>query len=384
MIYDFDALPDRRLTESYKWNKYGADVLPMFVADMDFISPEPVIRALRQRVEHGIFGYPQEIKGIREAIVQWLASRHHWNIQAEDLVFIPGVVVGLNLCGQAFTNAGEGILMQPPVYGPFLQTPQYAKAVRQEAALIPEAATGSYQIDWDAFEAAITDQTRLFMLCNPHNPVGRAFRKDELERLAEICLRHRLVIVSDEIHCDLVFSGRRHIPIASLDAEIARNTVTLMAPSKTFNIAGINASFAVIQNPELRMKFQKARAGLVGDVNLMGWVATLAAFQEGAEWLEQLLLYLERNRDDLAAHIAQHFPGIRLSKPEATYLAWLDCRELNLEGGPYRYFLEKGGVALQNGTDFGQAGEGFVRLNFGCPRSLLAEALERMKKALNT
>jgi len=382
MIYNFDTLPDRTATESIKWHTYAPEVLPMFVADMDFISPEPVVRALRERVEHGVFGYPQEIKEFRPLIQAWLASHYHWSCQPEDLVFIPGVVVGLNMACVALAEPGEGVLMQPPVYGPFLRAPQYANAVRQEAPLHQDASSGSYEIDWEVFEAAITKQARLFMLCNPHNPVGRVFRRDELERMAEICLRHNLIIISDEIHCDLVYSGCRHIPIASLDPEVARNTITLMAPSKTFNIAGLNASFTVIQNPELRKRFEDARRGLVGGINLMGWVAARAAFQEGQEWLDQLLVYLEGNRDFLYGYIQQNLPDIDMAKPEGTYLAWLDCRKVILDEGPFKFFLEKAQVALGNGPGFGTGGEGFVRLNFGCPRSLLEEGVKRMKSAL--
>lgn len=382
MRYDFDTLPDRRSTESAKWNSYEPDVLPLWVADMDFVSPEPVIQMLRERVEHGIFGYPNEIKELRQLIVERLWDHYRWRVQPEDLVFLPGVVRGINMACHAFARRGKAVLVQTPVYPPFLTAPKYSGATRQDAELIYQQETGTYAIDWQSFEAAITEQTRLFILCSPHNPVGRVWRREELERMAEVCLRRNLVIVSDEIHCDLIFSGQTHFPTASLDEQVAQRTITLMAPSKTFNIAGLEFSFAVIQNPELRKRFQHANKGLVGSINLMGWVAALAAYRDGQEWLDQVLKYLEANRDFLYETVQKKLPNIRMSKPEGTYLAWLDCRGAGIPGSPYEFFLEKARVALNDGKTFGRGGEGFVRLNFGCPRSILAEGLERMRTAL--
>jgi len=388
MIYDFDHLIDRRVTESEKWRKYNEDVIPMWVADMDFISPEPVIRALRNRVEHGIFGYPQNVMndpqggpGLHQTFVNRMAERYNWQIQPEDLVFIPGVVRGFNVACHALAMPESRVLIQTPVYPPILKAPENADLIRQEMLLTP-LPNGIYSIDWQAFEAAINDQTRLFILCNPHNPVGRVFRREELECMAGICLRHGVVICSDEIHCDLIYSGNRHIPIASLSPETAQNTITLMAPSKTFNIAGLECAIAIIQNPDLRRKFQHSYKGLVGGINLMGWVAALAAYREGQDWLDQVLVYLEANRDFMFDFIMQELPGLRMTRPEGTYLAWLDCRQAGIEGNPYEFFLHNARVALSDGTSFGRGGDGFVRLNFGCPRAMLTEALERMKKAL--
>jgi cystathionine beta-lyase len=243
---------------------------------------------------------------------------------------------------------------------------------------------GSYSSDMHAFEAAITDQTRIFMLCNPHNPTGRVFRKDELEQMAEICLRHNIVICSDEIHHDLVYRGHKHIPIASLDKEISAHSFTLFAPSKTFNIAGLTSSVLVCTNPELRAKLDVASQGLMGWVNIFGQTATLAAYRDGEEWLEEMLSYLEENRDFTFNFVNNEMPGISMAKPEGTYLAWLDCSAANLEMPPYDFFLEKARVGLNAGKRFGKGGEGFVRLNFGCPRSTLTEGLERIRKALIT
>lgn len=379
--YGFDDLPDRRSTESVKWNYYDEDVLPMWVADMDFRSPEPVIRALHERVEHGVFGYPEEMPEFRRVLVERLLRLYQWKIEPEDIVFLPGVVTGFNLVSQALAQPGQAALIQTPVYPPFLSMPCSAGLERQEAELTLQA-DGTYSIDMDGFRAAFTGKTGLFLLCNPHNPVGRVFRREELESMAEVCLSNGVPICSDEIHCDLVYSGHRHLPIASLDAEIARNTVTLMAPSKTFNIAGLECSVAIIQNPALREKVQKARRGVVGGVNIMGLVAGLTAYKEGQPWLSALLRYLEGNRDYLLKFVQEELPEIRMASPEGTYLAWLDCRDAGIPGKPYEFFLERGRVALNPGETFGRGGRGFVRLNFGCPRAMLRQSLERMRHAL--
>lgn len=353
----------------------------MWVADMDFLSPEPVIRALRERVEHGIFGYPCEPDELKQVIIDHLAKKYQWTVVPEEIVLMPGVVNGFNLACQALAKPGEGILIQTPVYAPFFSAQRHARSVSQQVELTV-LDNGAYVIDFEKFEQAITDQTRIFILCNPHNPVGRVFRIDELEKMAEICLRHGVIICSDEIHCDLLYSGYQHFPIASLQPEISKNTITLMAPSKTYNIAGLSCSFAVIQNADLRHTFQSASRGLISEVNILGRVAALAAYKEGQPWLDELLCYLEANRDFLYENICREFPGISMGLPEATYLAWLDCRQSGIQGSPHDFFLEKGRVAMNKGDDFGKNGQGFVRLNFGCPRSMLVEALERMKKAL--
>lgn len=381
MKYDFDEIPERKYTESIKWHYFDEDVLPMWVADMDFVSPEPVIRALQERVAHGVFGYPGSLTGLRETIIARLAERYNWHIQAEDIVFVPGVVTGFNMAAHAFVGEGGGLLIQPPVYMPFLKTASYVQGVRQDAELI-QGEDGRYGVDWAAFEKTITEKTRMFLLCNPHNPVGRVFTQTELECMAEICLRHNVLICSDEIHSDLIFSGHHHTPIASLNQQVAENTITLMAPSKTYNIAGLSCSFAVIQNPELRKRFEQAEMGLVHGVNLLGLVAAKAAYQEGQEWLDQLLVYLEGNRDLLYHFVQEEMPGVKMFLPEGTYLAWLDFREAGITQQACDYFIKNARVGLNAGEAFGKGGAGFVRLNFGCPRPMLLEALERMKKAL--
>jgi len=358
----------------------------MWVADMDFPSPQPVIQALVERAQHGVFGYPRGLYGLpdeltelRQVVVERLARQYNWQVEPEALFFIPGVVTAVNLASLAFA-CPDGILVQTPVYPPILIAGRTTGAISQEMELT-RLADGSYIVDWDRFEAAITSNTRLFVLCNPHNPVGRVFRRDELERFAEICLRHRVVICSDEIHCDLLYSGHRHIPIASLDAEIAAQTVTLIAPSKTFNLAGLQFSIAIIQSEVLRKQFLAARKGVVPWVNLMGIVAAKAAYSAGQDWLDQLLIYLEGNRDLLHKSIAQDFPLIGMGPVEGTYLAWLDCRKTGIEGNLYQFFLDKARLAFNDGATFGKGGDGFIRFNFGCSRNLLEETLLRMKQA---
>ncbi len=381
MAYDFDHVPDRRNSDSLKWRSYDPDVLPLWVADMDFPAPEPVIAALRQRVEHGVYGYRYETGELHEAVVERLQRLYGWQVTPEAILLLPGVINGFNLACRAVANPGEEVLVQTPVYPPILRAGQSSGLARRQAPLVQQA-DGHYGIAWEAFEEAITPRTRAFLLCNPHNPVGRVWREDELAHMAEICLRHGLTIISDEIHCDLVFPPHRHRPIAALDPAIEARTVTLIAPSKTFNIAGLQCALAIIPDPSLRRQVQSAGAGLVGGVNLLGFTAALAAYRHGQPWLEALLAYLQANRDLLVQYVREHLPGVRLAAPEGTFLAWLDCRNLALPGGPFRFFLERARVALNDGPTFGAEGEGFVRLNFGCPRALLVQALERMRAAL--
>jgi len=354
MTYNFDKIINRRGSDSVKWGWFDDDVLPLWVADVDFLSPPPVLDALRERVGHGVFGYGTEP---------------------------PGVVPGFNLACQAVTTPGDGVLVQTPVYPPFFKAPPNAGCTLDEMELTL-GANGRYTIDFDAFESAITDRTRMFILCNPHNPVGRVFERWELEHMAEICLRHNIVICSDEIHCDLLFDGHRHIPMASLSPEIEAQTVTLMAPSKTYNVAGFHCSVAIVPDKALREKLVASRRGLMSRLDLMGYVVGLAAYRYGDPWLEEMLSYLEANRDYTVQYVREHLPGIRTGTPEGTYLAWLDCREAGIPGNAHEFFLEKAKVAVNDGATFGQGGEGFVRLNFGCARAALEKALERMREAL--
>lgn len=381
MQYNFDEIIPRRETESIKWNLYGKEILPFWVADMDFRSPQPVIDALEERVKHGVFGYPSENLTLKETIKERLSNLYQWNISLEDIVYLPGVVNGFNLVIHALTQPDQQVLMQPPVYHPFLSAPQNAGAIRKDAPLQMDL-NRKYQIDFDQFEGAVDSKTSLFLLCNPHNPVGKVFTENELISMADICLKKDVYICSDEIHADIIFPGYQHIPIASLSPEIAKKTITLMAPSKTFNIAGLGFSFAVAQNPELRKKLKQARAGIVPEVNLLASTAALAAYQHGEDWLTQLLIYLEGNYRTLVDFIQENIPEIKITPIEGTYLAWFDCRDLEIDKSPYEFFLQDAGVAFNDGKIFGSGGEGFVRFNFGCPRSMMIEGLERMKQAL--
>ena len=286
------------------------------------------------------------------------------------------------MAGRIFAAPGDGLILQTPVYPPILRAASSIGLTREEAPLARRS-DGSYAVDIDAFSAGIRERTRFFLLCNPHNPVGRVFTREELTSLAQVCLRRGLAIVSDEIHCELTLGGNRHTPIASLDPEIAERTITLMAPSKTFNLAGLKCSVAIIPNAALREKFVNGRIDLVQTVNVFGYTAAFAAYRDGQPWLDELLRYLEANRDFVADYVRARLPGVAMAPPEATYLAWLDCRNAGIPGGdPYTFFLEKARVALNDGALFGPGGAGHVRLNFGCPRSMLAKALDQMRDAL--
>ncbi len=378
---NFDRVIDRRKTESIKWNYFEDDVLPMWVADMDFQSPSAVIEALRDRVEHGVFGYGGPPEGTREAICGHLKRRHSWEVAPPKIHFISGVVTGFTHAIYSLTDPGDTVLVQTPAYPPFLAAPESTGRQIIINELIQDA-DGRYGVDYDDFEAKIASGVSLFILCNPHNPTGRVFRREELEHMAEICLRHGTLICSDEIHSDLTFPGEQHIPIASLSREIAQHTVTYFAPSKTFNVAGFSTSVYVADNPEMQKTLSQSMRLLLGHPNILGLHAARAAYQHGGPWLEALMAYLQANRDFLADFVAAELAGVRMWTPEATYLGWLDCRGLGLDCSPQDFFLDQARVGLNDGADFGAAGEGFVRLNFGCPRALLENGLNRIKTAL--
>ncbi len=384
MTYDFDQVANRRHSDSLKWDWYAEDVLPFWVADMDFAPPPAVIDALRERVTHGIFGYGHRYQELAEVICARLLQRYRWSVQPQELMYLPGLGCGLNLVSRAIGEPGDQILMQTPIYPPFLSAPgdQQRELLTHQLNPYVEQDRLRYRIDFDGFESTITDRTGMFMLCNPHNPVGEMYTMAELTRLAEICARHGTVICADEVHCDLNLDHSEHQPIAAIDPDISQNCITLMAPSKTFNIAGLYFSFAVVQNPELRKRLEKAARGIVPNVNILGPHAALAAYRDGADWHRQLLIYLAGNRDFVFDYLARELPEIRATRPSATFLSWLDFRNTPAATDPHRYLLEHGRVALNSGDDFGPGGAGFARLNFGCPRTLLEEGLERIRKAL--
>ena len=381
MPIDFDTVHNRKNTNSLKWGAYPPGVLPLWVADMDFRTAEPILKAIQDCIDHGIFGYESDLEELRNSFIEWALNRYQWTIQSEEILFVPGVVTGLNLVTRALTSNKEALIVQPPVYPPFFGVAKNAGLKLQQAQLTVDRNL-YYQMDFDGLKKSITPQSKIFILCNPHNPVGRVFQREELQELAEICIKNHLIILSDEIHCDLIYKGQQHIPIASLDKEIARNTITFMAPSKTFNIAGLKCSMIIIQNSELRKKIEQAKAGLVGTPTLLAMSAALAAYREGGEWLEDLIAYLQCNRDYLLNYLAQNIPHIQMPNPQGTYLAWLNCSRLQLKQNAYEFFLNESKVALSDGNIFGAGGKDFVRLNFGCPRIVLKKALERMKKSL--
>jgi cysteine-S-conjugate beta-lyase len=380
----FEQSLDRRSSDSAKWNYYPEDVLPMWVADMDFRSPPAVMETLRQRVDHGVFGYTMDAPALRELIVERMARLYQWTVTPEQIMFLPGIVPTLFVMGKAFGQPGQNILTTTPIYPPFLMAPGRFDLVDNPVplALTIDGSRLAYEIDFDALEASVTPQTRMLLLCNPHNPIGRIYRRDELERLAEFCAKHDLLLISDEIHCDLILDEQPHIPAASLAPEVSARTITLMAPSKTFNLAGLGCAFAIVQNPELYQTLRDTIFGLISFVNLLGYQAATGAYAEGQEWLEGLLTYLRGNRDYLSSVVHQTLPELRLTHVEGTYLAWLDFRETGLQN-PYQHLVDVGKVALSNGKDFGADGEGFLRLNFGCPRPQLEEAVARIRQALD-
>lgn len=377
MKYNFDQVIERRGTGSEKWIKYeGSDILPLPVADMDFASPPAVVEALADRVKHGVFGYAQPTPSLVETILQMCQARYGWSIDPDWIVWLPGLVSGLNVTCRAVGRAGDAVLTSTPVYYPFLSSP---RNMQRELITVPMLCCDNrWNIDWERMEAAVTPSTRLFLLCHPHNPVGRVFGREELERVADFCLRHRLVLCSDEIHCDLILDDLPHIPAATLGEEIAAQTITLMAPSKTFNTPGLGCAWAVISNPTLRAEFRQAALGIVPQVNALGYVACEAAYRHGEPWRQQLIAYLRGNRDRVWEFVQNELPGVSTTHLEATYLSWLKVEELQLTD-PVAHFL-KAGVALSDGRFFGA--EGYVRLNFGCPRSTLDEALTRIRRAV--
>ncbi|GAB4060098.1 PatB family C-S lyase [Uliginosibacterium sediminicola] len=375
--YDFDNPPERRASHSMKWGRVaGRDVLPMWVADMDFAAPPPVLAALQESLAHGVMGYSMPWPSLLESIVEALARDHGWQIQPEWIVLIPGVVSGFNLACELAGEPGDAVVTLTPVYPPFLSAP--GNSARELIRSDLQRQGERWVCDVDALQAQTPAHSRLLMLCNPHNPVGRSYSRAELQQFAAYAEKNDLLICSDEIHCGLVLDDSApHIPLASLDADTAKRCITLMAPSKTWNIPGLSSAFAVISDARLRARFKRAAEGILPHTNLLGLVATEAAYRHGEDWRQALLDYLRGNAARVAAAVAE-MPGVSSTPVEATYLAWLDCRELALEH-PARFF-EAQGVLMSDGRDFGAPG--FLRLNFGCSRSLLDEALARMRQAL--
>jgi len=384
MTFDFDTPVQRAGTDSQKWQRYaGRDILPMWVADMDFKSSPAIIAAIHKRVADGVYGYARPVQSSTDSVVNALASRYGWKIDASWIVWLPGLVVGLNVAAQAFAAVGDEVLTLTPVYPPFMSGPKNSGRISVQVPFTLNAAAARWEIDWAALDRAVTPRTKMFYLCNPHNPLARVWRREELVQLADFCVRHNLLLCSDEIHCDLILdSSLPHIATATLSPEIAARTFTLMAPSKTYNVPGLGTSFAIIPDPALRAQFVRASAGIVAEVNTFGYTACEAAYRDSEDWRQALLTCLRGNRDYLLDYVARELPGIKIDAPiEATYLAWLNVTALNLPD-PIAHF-ENHGVGLSDGAFFGAPKGHYVRINFGCTRATLAEGLRRMKSAIS-
>lgn len=389
MQYNFDKVIDRFHTASVKWDEqeklFGQkDLLPLWVADMDFQLPAPVLEAMRARVDHGIFGYTERPESYYEAVIGWMQRRHGWQIQKEWICYCPGVVPALSYLVQSFTKPGEKVMIQPPVYPPFSGV---VTANGREVVENPlKYEDGRLTMDFDDMRSKMDPDVKLFILCNPHNPGGRVWTREELTELGNICMENNVMVISDEIHGDLVLKGHTHIPFASISEEFAQHSIVCTAPSKTFNMAGLQTSNIIIANEEWRNAFQHTLNILsLRLTNTFGVVATESAYRYGDEWLDQLLEYLQGNLAFLTSFIESRIPKIKVVQPEATYLVWLDCRELGLdEKSLQRFLLTQAKVAVNQGYTFGQGGEQFIRLNIACPRSILEEGLKRIEQAVNS
>ncbi|AEH46635.1 MalY/PatB family protein [Parageobacillus thermoglucosidasius] len=385
-MYSFDDVIDRRNTHSLKWDAteriFGVkDVLPMWVADMDFPAPPAVIEALNKRVEHGIFGYTIIPDSLKNAVKHWLQSRHQWEIETSWLSFSTGVIPAIATAIEAFTNEEDRIVVLTPVYPPLFQLVKKHRRTLVTSSL--RLAETQYEIDWDDFEEKIRG-AKLLVLCSPHNPGGRVWTKEELIKIGELCVEHGVIVISDEIHADLTLPPYQHVPFASIDPAFAEKSVTCIAPTKTFNLAGLQAAAAIIPNETLKRQFNNVqqRQGIL-TLNTFAVAGAEAAYQHGGEWLDALLPYLQKNINRLCSYIETNLPKLRVIRPEATYLVWVDCRPLGkTERQLKQLLLEKGKIAVEFGSKFGEEGRGFIRINIACPQKTLEDALHRLTAAL--
>lgn len=386
-MWNFDEVINRENSSCIKYDfrdkVFGrSDVIPMWVADMDFRTPSFITEALASRLKHEIFGYSYRPDAYFSSFIAWLADRHGWAVRREWTEFSPGVVPALNMCTLAYTDPGDEIIIQPPVYTPFhgAVTDHGRRLVFNNLSETPEG----WVMDIEGLRRVITPATRMLILSNPHNPVGRAWRREELEEIVEVCHEKRMVIVSDEIHSDLVLPGYKHIPLASISDKAASLTVTCMAPSKTFNLAGFSTSSMIIPDPVLMEKYRRTLVGMHLHLgNIFGNVASEAAYTHGHEWLKEMMKYVQGNVDLVMDFCREHLPQIKPVRPEATYMIWLDCRGMGLDGaGLQEFFVEKAGVGMNEGSRFGPGGEGFMRMNLACPRSVVEKALRQIESAI--
>jgi len=387
--YDFDKVIDRSNNYSSKWDElekvFGReDLLPMWVADMDFMSPKPVIDAIVARAKQGIYGYTSRPESYFESVAKWMRKRHNWEVKTDWMIFTPGVVPALSFIVNAFTNPGDKVIVQPPVYYPFFRVIEdNGRRVVNNPLLFKD---GRYTMDFEDLEKKVKDPlVKLLFLCSPHNPVGRVWSKEELEKLGRICIDNNVLIISDEIHQDILYPGIRHTPFASISEEFALNSITCTSPSKTFNLAGLQTSTIIIPNKIYREVYRSfmERIHLLRN-NVFGLVALEAAYTHGEEWLDQFLEYLEGNLRTLTEGMEKDIPQIKIIKPEGTYLAWMDCGDLSLDSKQLNDFMiNKARLALDDGEWFGLGGKGFQRINLACPRVYINEALARLKKAVD-
>jgi cysteine-S-conjugate beta-lyase len=397
MKYDLDTVCSRKNTDCAKWDYvkpiFGhEDVLPLWVADMDFPAAEPIVEALKKRAEHPFYGYTQPGTKVVESVVDRVQRKFGWKIEPEWVVFTPGVIPALNIAVRAVTRPGDEVVLQQPVYYPFFGTVTGSGCQIANNPL--KLINGQYEMDFEDLKKKfgpkegmhpVPSRTKAIILCNPQNPVGRLWNKEELTRMGEIVIRHGGVVISDEIHCEILFKGFKHTPFASISEEFAQNSIVCMAPSKTFSLAGLEASSIIIPNKKLREAFNNMRMGLVPGPNLFGYAALEAAYRYGDEWLEQVLDYLQANLEFMISYVENRIPRIKVIRPQGTYLIWLDCRELNMDDEGLKTFMRsKARVGFDDGYFFGREGSGFERINIACPRAILEEALNRIEKAVNS
>lgn len=390
-IYDFDKVIDRTTTDTYKYgnlkNYFGRDdLLPLWVADMDFETPECVTKVLRERVQHSLFGYTLMPEGYFETIAEWIENHHGWKVDTKWMTYVPGIVRGIGFAINALLEKDEKIIIQPPVYHPFRLVPMGNKREVLYNPLI-ETEDGLYKMDFVGLEALIASEpkARLLVLSNPHNPAGVVWDAEQLKTLAEICNKNNIIMISDEIHCDMALFGNKHIPFASVSEEAANCSITFGAPSKTFNIAGIVSSYAIVPNKEIRKPlFDWMNANELDWPSMFSPIATMAAFRNGEDWRQEMLKYVEGNVMFVEDYIKENIPQIKVVRPQASFLVWLDCRGLNLDHDALLdLFINKARLALNDGEMFGKEGAGHMRLNIGAPRSIIAKAMDQLKEAVS-
>lgn len=384
---DFNQVPNRRRSSnSIKWQYYPKDVLPMWVADMEFPAPKPILRVLHKAVDHGVLGYELPSNALKETVASRMDQLYGWKVKPEAVVTVTGIVSGFSVAARIACTTQKGVLIQTPVYNEFHEVKNNIGIPQLESPLIKHVVGNilSYEIDWDVFEVQVK-KAGMFLLCNPHNPLGLIFSRKDLRKMAELCIKNNVLIVSDEIHSELLLDDNKFTPLAKLSAEIAKHTITLVAPSKTFNIAGLFCGFAIITDNELRDRYEKEVNHQRMHVGSMGLIAAQSAFSGQCDgWLKELRGYLTDNRDFLVEYVTEYMPQVRLTVPDATYLGWLDFTQTGMIGSPYEFFLKNAKVAFSDGKLFGASGEGHIRLNFGTSRKLLEQGLDRISKALKS